>query len=141
MHKTSDHDAVQITLRGTLIPRPQPRSTLRPSTLSHPTVKEAMHRLLAGTPTLDPDSADALWTSVLEIGLTHQRCQAKQRAKRRAGTLKHIRRLQEKIGRTPSEAARARSRHTPCTDSKPSYRTCTTRSAETETPRPSTRPR
>ena len=90
MHKTSDHDAVQITLRGTPIPRPQPRSTLKPCTLRHPAVKEAMNQLLASTPTLDPSSADHLWTRVLEIGLAHQRCRAKQRAKRRAGTLKPV---------------------------------------------------
>ena len=70
-----------------------------------------MHRLLASTPTLEPGSADPLWDSVLAIGLAHQRSQAKQRAKRRAGTLKHIRRLQEKIRRTQSDAAKARSQH------------------------------
>ena len=111
MHKQSDHDAVQITLRGTPIPRPQPRSILKPSSLRHPTVREDMHRLLASTPTLEPGSADPLWDSVLAIGLAHQRSQAKQRAKRRAGTLKHIRRLQEKIRRTQSDAAKARSQH------------------------------
>ena len=111
MHKQSDHDAVQITLRGTPIPKPQPRRTLKPGTLRHPAVRSAMHQLLATTPTLDPSDADPLWNKVLEIGLAHQRSQAKQRAKRRAGALKHIRRLQEKIGLTQSEAARARSQH------------------------------
>ena len=43
--KQSDHDAVQITLRGTPIPRPQPRGTLKPSTLRHPEVKAAMRQL------------------------------------------------------------------------------------------------
>ena len=110
-HKQSDHDAVQITLRDTPIPRPQPRSTLKPSTLRHPQVRAAMRQLLASTPSLGPGSADTLWTRVLEIGLAHQRSQAKERAKRRAGTLKHIRRLQEKVSRTQNEAAKARSLH------------------------------
>ena len=109
--KRSDHDAVQITLRGTPIPKPQPRGTLKPATLRHPEVRAAMRRLLASEPSPEPDSADALWSQVLEIGLAHQRAQAKERARRRAATLKHIRRLQDKIARTQNEAARSRSLH------------------------------
>jgi len=70
-----------------------------------------MRRLLASEPSPEPDSADALWSQVLEVGLAHQRAQAKERARRRAATLKHIRRLQDKIARTQNEAARSRSLH------------------------------
>ena len=43
--KESDHDCVQIILRGTSIPRPKARTTLRLSTLRHPDMRQAMRAL------------------------------------------------------------------------------------------------
>ena len=65
------------------IPKPQPRGTLKPATLRHPEVRAAMRRLLASKPSPEPDSADALWSQVLEIDLAHQRAQAKERLKQK----------------------------------------------------------
>jgi len=101
IYKESDHDGVQIVLRGTLIPKPEPRSTLRLDTLRDPGVRAAMTGLLTGTTDLTVDTADGLWSRVLEIGVEHQRQRAKAGGARRAETLKTIRRLQEKLRRMP----------------------------------------
>ena len=100
-YKQSDHDAVQIILRGALIPKPKPRTTLRLDTLRDPAVRAAMSRHLtqAGDPTTD--TADGLWCDLLKIGVAHQREQAKARGALREETLKKIRRLQEKLRHMP----------------------------------------
>ena len=76
---TKSDDGVQIVLRGALIPKPAPRATLRPDTLSDPGVRAAIGGLIAGTTDLTADTADALWNRVLHIGLEHQRVRAKRR--------------------------------------------------------------
>ena len=53
--KESDHDCVHITLRGTSIPKPKARVTLRLSTLRHPDMRVAMRTLIAEPEDQDPD--------------------------------------------------------------------------------------
>ena len=83
VYKESDHDGVQIVLRGTLIPKPQPRSTLQLDT----EVRAAMTGLLTETTDLTVDTADDLWNRILEVGIEHQRQRAKARGARRVETL------------------------------------------------------
>jgi exonuclease III len=64
--KESDHDAVQIVLRGALIPKPQPRTTLRLDTLRDPAVRAAMGSHLAEAGDQNADTADGLWHSTRE---------------------------------------------------------------------------
>ena len=109
--KESDHDCVQITLRGTSIPKPKARVTLRLSTLRHPDMRVAMRTLIAEPDGQDPDEADALWSRVLEVGLAHQRRQAAARGRKRTEALKRIRRLQDKIRAMTPSRARDRTAH------------------------------
>ena len=55
VYRESDHDGVQIVLRGALIPKPAPRATLRPGTLTDPGVRAAIGGLIAGTTDLTAD--------------------------------------------------------------------------------------
>ena len=96
-YKESDHDAVQIVLRGALIPKPQPRTTLRLDTLREPAVRAAMSSHLAEAGDQTADTADELWHRILKVGIAHQRKLAKARGALRDETLKKIRRLQEKL--------------------------------------------
>ena len=96
-YKESDHDAVQIVLRGALIPKPQPRTTLRLDTLREPAVRAAMSSHLAEAGDQTADTADELWHRILKVGMAHQRKLAKARGALRDETLKKIRRLQEKL--------------------------------------------
>ena len=101
VYRESDHDGVQIVLRGALIPKPEPRATLRPSTLGDPGVRAAFSSLLAETTDLTTATADTLWNRVLSIGLEHQRERAKARGARRQEILKKIKRLQDKLKGMP----------------------------------------
>ena len=101
IYRESDHDGVQIVLRGALIPKPEPRATLRPNTLGDPGVRAAISSLLAETTDLTTGTADTLWNRVLSIGLEHQRKRAKARGARRQEILKKIKRLQDKLKGMP----------------------------------------
>ena len=109
--KESDHDCIQIILRGTSIPRPKARTTLRLSTLRHPDMRRAMSALIAEPDGQDPDEADTLWARIIDIGLSHQRREAAARGKKRAEVLKRIRRLQEKMRIMATGPARSRTAH------------------------------
>jgi hypothetical protein len=93
VYRESDHDGVQIVLRGALIPKPAPKATLRSGTLTDPGVRAALSDLIAGTTHLTTETADSLWNSVLHIGLEHQRVRAKERGARRQEIIKTIKRL------------------------------------------------
>ena len=95
--KESDHDCVQITLRGTSIPKPKARTTLTQATLRHPDVRATMREIIEAAGEPDPENADALWCKVLAAGLAHQRQKAVSHGRKRTETLKRIRRLQEKV--------------------------------------------
>ena len=88
--KESDHDCVQIILRGTSIPRPKSRTTLRLSTLRHPDMRQAMSALIAEPDGQNPDETDTLWARIIDIGLSHQRRAAAARGKKRAEVLKRM---------------------------------------------------
>ena len=101
IYKESDHDGVQIVLRGALIPKPEARATLKLSTLRDPGVRAALSGLLAETGDLTVATADALWNQVMQIGIEHQRAQAKARGAQRQEILKKIKRLQAKLKGMP----------------------------------------
>ena len=112
VYRESDHDGVQIVLRGALIPKPEPRATLRPSTLGDSGVRTAISSLLAETTGLTTDTADTLWNRVLHVGLEHQRERAKARGARRQEILKKIKRLQGKLRGMPESRGYRRVTHT-----------------------------
>ena len=101
VYRESDHDGVQIVLRGALIPKPAPRATLRPGTLTDPGVRAAISGLIAQTPDLTTETADTLWNNVLRLGLEHQRVRAKERGARRQEIIKTIKRLQDRLKGMP----------------------------------------
>ena len=78
-YKQSDHDCVQLTLRGTSIPKPRAQATIRPGTLRHPAVRAAVDELLtaAGAPSDEPDTTDDLWEGILDACTRHQRASVK----------------------------------------------------------------
>ena len=107
-YKQSDHDCVQLTLRGTSIPKPRAQATIRPGTLRHPAVRAAVDELLtaAGAPSRGPDTTDDLWEEILDVCTRHQRAEAKRRGKRRTHLVAVVRKLQLKIAAMPENSSK-----------------------------------